>query len=250
MTPTLIYCADGNKRFASIAVEHGLKYGARLPGKVYLPPYFSDQNWKKPEKEKYMAMLAKHRPVLATVLDYEYPDQFREVMGWAELASCYSETVIIIPKVIGSIGHFPPYINQKPVRLGYSAATSFAGTKVPLGDFRGYPVHCLGGSPAIQMDIHRKIGILSADGNMIAKMARKCQFYSPGFRAKNNSWPRLKEAGLGFISQDAIYLAMHLTCIAVPLAWDGISGTNIYEAQLAYLESQNIKPEFIRKALL
>ena len=74
----LIYCAAGNRRFAEIATSHGFRYGAQLPGTVYTdvaPLYFADQDWKEPNRDKYMSALAQHRPHMATVLDWEREEQ-------------------------------------------------------------------------------------------------------------------------------------------------------------------------------
>lgn len=235
--PTLIYCADGNRRFAEIALRNGYKYGAQLPNTVYFTPYFADQNWKKPVRDSYMATLKKYRPALATVLDWENEKQYNEVMNWAEEAAQYVEAVIIIPKVIGGIKRLPRSISGKPIRLGYSAASSFSGTPVSLSEFAGWAVHCLGGGPARQMEVARTVNVISADGNYIQNVARKfSQFYAPGMIAKHQSWPTLRSIGHGNKKQDAIYLTFELTCIAVPMAWRGESGARIHEAQISFLE--------------
>jgi hypothetical protein len=90
MIPELIYCAAGNRRFAEIAIRNGFTYGAQLPKTIYYTPEFVDQNWRKPDRMKYMNALAQYRPRLATVLDLEYPHQFAEVLSWAEVggAAC------------------------------------------------------------------------------------------------------------------------------------------------------------------
>ena len=69
-TPRLIFCADGNARHAAIAVAEGWEYGARLPARGLAPHplAFADQDWKRPDRGRYMACLEKHRPALATVL--------------------------------------------------------------------------------------------------------------------------------------------------------------------------------------
>ena len=59
--PDLIYCADGNPTFAALAVAAGWRYGARLPGTVYQPVHFADQDWRNPDRARYMAALATHR---------------------------------------------------------------------------------------------------------------------------------------------------------------------------------------------
>jgi hypothetical protein len=243
VTPTLIYCAGGNRRFAEIAIRRGFRYGAQLPSTVYFAPYFADQNWKKPVRSKYMGTLEKHRPDLATVLDWEHEYQLQEVMEWAEETSQYVETVIIIPKVVGGIKRLPKSINGKEVRLGYSAASTFSSTPVSLSEFKGWPVHCLGGSPRTQMQVFKTVECRSADGNYIQQQAReRGQFLSPAMRGKRNGWPRLQEAGLGHVGKDAIYLAFELTCIAVPMVWAGESGVSIYEAQMAWATEAGFQP--------
>lgn len=248
--PTLIYCADGNQRFAEIAIRRGYKYGAQLPNTIYFDPHFADQAWKTPNRPGYMAALAKYRPALASVLDWEREEQLSEVLEWAEEAAQHvTDSVIIIPKVIGGINRLPRTIGGKSVRLGYSAATTFAGTPVSLGEFRGWPVHCLGGSPVVQMDVARKTDCHSADGNYIQNMARRnCHFYCPGSRSKHNNWPTLREAGL-YIAWNAPYAAFELTCIAVPMAWAGYSGADIYEAQMSFISSIGMPPAITQKRM-
>src|SRR5258706_14946240 len=87
MIPTLIYCADGNRRFAEIAIRHGFTYGAQLPNTIYFDPQFVDQDWQHPDYDAYMACLEKYRPALASVLDFESPDQLAEVLKWATTAA-------------------------------------------------------------------------------------------------------------------------------------------------------------------
>jgi len=241
---TLIYCADGNRRFAEIALRHGYKYGAQLPNTVYFPPMFTDQNWRNPDRPGYMAAVQKFRPALATVLDWEREEQLPDVLDWAEEAAQWvTEAVILIPKVVGGVKRLPREICGKQVRLGYAAATTFSGTPVPISEFRDWPVHCLGGGPANQMDLARSLDVQSADGNYIQSMARKyAQFYSPSAsRAKNRSWPTLTGAGL-LVEWDAPYVAFELTCIAVPMAWNGCTGQQIWSAQLEFLRSIGIEP--------
>lgn len=249
--PILIYCAHGNKRFAEIAIRHGYKYGAQLPNTIYFDPYFTDQNWKKPIRDKYMQAVAKYRPAIASVLDLEHSEQLDEVLSWADEASQHvTDAVIIIPKVVGITAKLPRQINGKQVRLGYSAASTFSSTPVSLEEFKAWPVHCLGGSVKTQMSMMRTHDLRTADGNYIQNLARKyCQFYSPSVRARSNGWPMLREFGLGFQKEDAIYLAFELTCIAVPMAFRGETGKNIFDAQWEWLHAQGIYPEQVQLAM-
>lgn len=219
--PTLIYCASGNKRFAQIAIESGFEYGAKLPHVVHFPPYFADQDWKKPNRAGYMAALAKHRPQVATVIDWEEQDQLSEVLSWAEEASQYVEVVIIIPKVPGGISQIPRRVDGKEIRLGYSVPTKYGGTELMSWEFAGWPVHLLGGSPQAQMRIAPYFNVVSTDGNMAMKMAsRYCMFWSGGNAryASNRWWPTLAEAGLSD-TEEAMYSAFQMSCQNIYKAW-------------------------------
>lgn len=230
----LIYCADGNKKFAEIAIQYGFTYGAQLPNTVYFRPDFADQNWRNPDRQRYMIALDKYRPRLATVLDLERDDQLDEVLSWADEAAQYvTEAVIIIPKAFGATGRLPREMRGKQVRLGFSVPTRFAGTQVPTWEFSGWPVHLLGGSPNEQMKLSQYLTVASADGNYAQKMANAHnQFFAPGTAkyAKNRYWPQLKEAGMGFIDNEGPYHSFRLSCINIRAAWSGNRATIRYAA--------------------
>lgn len=218
--PVLIYCADGNRRFAEIAINAGYEYGAQLPNTIYYPPYFVDQNWRKPNREAYMAALDKHRPFMASVLDWERPEQLPEVLGWAEDAARFVETVMIIPKVQGGICMLPRSIGGKPVRLGYSVPTKFSGTQLFLSEFLGWPVHLLGGSPNAQMSLAQYLDAQSIDGNLHALIAlRYAKFWY------SRKWLSILEAdgkrwNDGAEKCDAPYEAFRRSCENIMAAWN------------------------------
>lgn len=219
----VIYCADGHRRFAEVAIDAGMLYGAQLPGTVYYAPYFADQDFKNPNRAAYMEALVDHRPHMATVLDWERWDQLDEVLAWAEEAAQHVEVVIIVPKVHGGIAYLPTTIAGKPVRLGYSVPTRYGGTPVQVAEFaawEGDGVHLLGGSPEKQMGLYRTLGnVRSIDGNMAKKMAHRCMFWSLGLRsAKNPHWPSLSEAG-GWVGLDANLEAFRRSCANIMQAW-------------------------------
>lgn len=226
----LIYCADGNARFAEIAIEAGFTYGAQLPNKVYFSPEFVDQNWKDPDLYIYTASVAEYRPRMATVLDWELPDQLPTVLAWAETIAIFVDTIIIIPKVIGGISQLPTKINGRQIRLGYSVPTSFGGTQVPIWEFNKWPIHLLGGSPKKQFELSHYLNVVSLDGNYHLKMATKYnQFfvYDGSARyASNRWWPTLRESnngknwGDGTDKADAPYEAFRRSCQAIKKMWD------------------------------
>ena len=213
----VIYCADGNSRLAEIAIDAGWIYGARLPA-AGLPyrPYFTDQNWRQPARTAYMGLLAKYRPQLATVLDYEHADQYDEILDWAAEAAQYVPTIIIIPKVSRTISDLPIDIDGHPIRLGYSVPTRYAGTTVPLIEFADWPhgVHLLGGAPEKQIELARLLGnVRSADTNYHAKMALNyAKYWTP------TGWRPLSADGRTH-KRDFIYEAFRRSCLNILDAW-------------------------------
>mgnify|MGYP000264069266 CR=1 FL=1 len=185
-TPRLIFCADGNARHAAIAVAEGWEYGARLPARGLAPHplAFADQDWKRPDRGRYMACLEKHRPALATVLDWEHPEQLPEVLSWAEEAAQYAtEAVLVIPKVPGGVPSIPRRVGGKDIWLAYSVPTSYGGSPLGLWEFAGWPVHLLGGSPQKQRELWSYLrgiaDVRSLDGNMVKKMATgRCCYWA------------------------------------------------------------------------
>ena len=220
----VIYCADGNKRFAKIAIDHGFNYGAQLPGTTHFPLYFADQNWKKPNRTQYMAALKKHKPYMGTVLDLENETQLNEVLDWAAEAAEYVNVVLIIPKIFNIIDSLPREINGTKIRLAYSVPTKYGGTSVPIWEFYGWPIHLLGGSPHAQMEISHYLDVKSVDGNIMNLMAtRWLQFWTPGDAryAKNRWWPTLRESNNNqpMTGDDLIYEAFARSCKNIMTAW-------------------------------
>jgi hypothetical protein len=215
-TPTLIFCADGNPRFAEIAIRNGFLYGAQLPNKVYHPLVFADQNWKNPRRRQYMAALKKHRPALATVLDWDENATFEQVMNWAVEAAWYVPEVIIIPKIPGSVGDIPETIGNAKIRLGYSVATRYGKTDVPVDEFGSRPVHLLGGSPKAQKALATQMNVVSADSNY----AQKCALQYGKAWMNEVGW--INPADLGLYrrqDKDVAYFAFEMSCRNIQEMW-------------------------------
>ncbi len=224
----IIYCAASNKTFAQIAIDAGFTYGARLPATVYFPPEFVDNDYKKPAKEKYVKEVAKVKPRLATVLDWQTRDQLPEVLTWAEEIAPYVQEVLIVPKLVRTIALIPNSIGGKPIRLAYSVPTSYGGTPVPTQEFGNRPVHLLGGSPNIQRKLNKYLNVVSLDGNYHQLMANHNQFFvHTGLAryARNRFWPTLLEAdgkkwGDGSKTANAPYEAFSRSCEAIMELWE------------------------------
>jgi len=224
--PTLIFCYGGNRRLSDIAYESGYKLGAQLPGTVYHPIHFADQDWRNPNRERYMASLADLRPEMATVLDWEYEYQLDEVLSWAEEAAQYVQRVLIVPKVQGGVRKLPKTIGGKQVVLAYSVPTKFGGSELPLWDFLDWPVHLLGGSPHAQMKICAHLpGVISADGNMAGKMAHRCRFWRSK-KGQHGHWVNMYEVGDIGWGNDANYEAFRRSCHNIIAAWEDFANIN------------------------
>jgi hypothetical protein len=226
----LVYCANGNTQLTDIALAHGFYYGARLPGSIYHPIWFADQDWKKPDRAAYMAGLAEHRPYMATVMDWEREEQLPDVLSWAEEAAQYVEWVVLIPKVLGQIGRLPRRIGGKRVVLGYSVPTKYGGTPNPLWEFAGWPIHLLGGQPQYQMELWRYFTciseVVSADGNYAQRMAVKyVRFWKPGnaYYTDSRFWPRVRDVDGERWGHDAPYEAFRRSCANIMAAWERLT---------------------------
>lgn len=215
----LIFCAGGNRPYYEIATACGFLYGAQLPDTVYGPLAFADQDWKRPNRARYMEALAKHRPNMASVLDLERKEQLPEVLSWSEEAAQWVERIMIIPKAHGVIRSLPRSIGSATVILGYSVPTRHGGTAVWAGEFEGWPVHLLGGSPQAQIRWAARVrGVISADGNMHALQARRCRFWSAEKGSKGH-WIQLSEAGDTERGADAPLRAFRRSCENIVAAW-------------------------------
>lgn len=244
--PTLIYCADGNPRYISIAAnepdendkrkygEHHFLIGAQMPRKVYRDNlYFIDVHPQKlPKQPVYVNRVKRYRPFLASVHDWTEMSRFDEIMMRAEEISQYADNVLLIPKVPGGIKLLPRTINKKPVILGYSVSTDHGSTPVEKNEFAGWPIHLLGGSPHEQMRLFREFSriadVVSVDGNMHNKMAnRYCAFWDPTKSTSRGYWPTIEEYdkkrwGDGSVSADAPYEAFRRSCENIWIEWQRI----------------------------
>lgn len=222
--PELIFCYGDNQKFADIAIATGYRYGVRLPeDKPMAPISFADQNWHRPDvRNAYMQLLSEYRPRSATVLDLERVEQLGEVLSWAEEVAQYCQQVLIIPKAHGVIQRLPRRIGGADVVLAYSVPTRHGGSAVWAGEFQGWPVHLLGGSPHAQMRWGARFGnVISIDGNMHAKQAHRCRFWSQQKGTKGH-WVQLSEAGDEERGKDAPARAFRRSCENIAAAWRGM----------------------------
>lgn len=219
----LYFSSASTRQFTPIAIAAGWRPGAQLPNAVYAAPEFVDQNYRKPDLERYAAKVRDWTPALATVLDWGQGISFQDVMTWAEAIAPFVCEIIVIPKIPGTVSQIPTRISGRPVRLGYSVPTSHGGTSVSFSEFGIRPVHLLGGSPQLQYRIAHFLNVVSLDNNYIQKMALHNQFFSvtpvPG--AKNKWFPQLAEVGDGDLDTDTHLEAFSRSAENVIRLWKG-----------------------------
>lgn len=197
-----VWCADGNPVHSRLAVEAGWLYGVRLPARGMLadvPLFMADQDWKKPDRSRYMRELQRHRPAIATVLDWEEESQLPEVLSWAEEAAQHvGEAVLLVAKVPGGVSLLPRRIGGREVWLAYSVPSSYGGSPLGLWEFAGWPVHLLGGSPQRQHEVWTYLrgiaDVRSADGNMLKKQATSRCLYWTREKTQHGHWQPLNRA--------------------------------------------------------
>lgn len=219
----MIWCADGNADHSRAALAAGWLYGVRLPARGMLtdvPLAFADQDFKRPDRGAYFFALSAYRPALATVLDWETPEQLPEVLSWGEeAAACVTEAVLIVPKVSGMIDRIPRRIGGKDVWLAYSVPTSYGGSPIFLEELRGRPVHLLGGSPHRQYETWRYLkgicDVRSMDGNAAKKAGTSRCLYWQRERAEKGHWRALD----GFDGNGPTE-CVRRTCANVAAAWE------------------------------
>lgn len=191
----VIYTIDGTDCTCCLAVQAGLKYGFRS-AQFRVCPYvgqlsgrhavaFIDNDFKDYDHEQHKRVVGKYQPRYATVRDIMSERQcaeagiefypFEQIMRWAEELENYAENVIVIPKY-DCIADIPErYV------LGYSVPTSYGGTPMPAGKFRGRRVHLLGGSWKAQLGYLALLGddVVSLDTNWVQLIANYGQWVMP-----------------------------------------------------------------------
>jgi hypothetical protein len=220
--PTLIYCGNGNWRLEKIAQECGFKYGLRLPQPKYINTdlYFADQNWKKPNKKKYIEKIFEYQPKLATVIDIEHRNQLPEALCWAEEISKIVETIILIPKCTGVINKIPRYINDKKIILGYSVPTKFGATKLSLHFFDNWEIHLLGGAPEKQIEYAKDLNVVSIDCNYHSMKANKFGQYWTGKFNGDTRWWRIYNNNITIPPRERSLNAFEISCKNIYKYWN------------------------------
>lgn len=194
----LIWCQGGNPASARLAVGAGWWYGFRSDGNHYAaglgPVALLDCDWTAPDWPRHLDAAAEHRPWLAVVPDVmAEADADRAVRQAEALAPHCGLGPLLVPKAEGVVPRLPRTVGGRPVVLGYSVPTSYGGSELGLWSYRGWPVHLLGGNARRQADLAGYLDVVSADGNLAWRLARRGVVVGPNGAAG----PTLRQADGG-----------------------------------------------------
>lgn len=175
----IIYCAGGNKKLASIAIEEGFLYGSRSDDiRTIRCNGLIDINWKRYDWEKHLEQVAKHKPKYAVFPDITEYEDFETKLFLAEELMKYCTRVIIVPKIDGIIRLIPLQF-----LIGISIPTSYAGFLPDISEINYREVHFLGGTPGQQRDLwhtykSNNIQVVSVDCNSHSKASDFGSFWN------------------------------------------------------------------------
>lgn len=183
--PFLFYCGLGGNKYDQIAysLNWNLGINSKLQSKGKYPVLFVDNDWKNYNHQKHLEAVKRHKPLFATVKDFESINESRLIIKWAKEIAQYCGRVLIIPKL--SNEHIPVYLWQKkqglwnfPHWLAYSIPTNYGGAKYDKRIFDNNHIHLLGGSPTQQGKFYdffenfTNSKVVSLDGNYSMKIAK------------------------------------------------------------------------------
>jgi hypothetical protein len=215
----LIYCAGGNPRLSQIAYEEGWQLGYRSDKSMGdFPVVFVDIDYKRPNFEKHLEIVKRHRPRYATVPDLSECEASQadidRALRQAEQIAGYCEIPLIVPKLAEQVAMLSP-----DVAVGYSIPSSYGGAKFAPDVLAGRRVHLLGGSPRKQWQAYEALKgiatVISADGNYAQGQAVKYAMYWQSHR-----WfyhPRKGDGG-----KDLYFECWRWSCRNIRAAWSAL----------------------------
>ncbi len=150
-------------------------------------------------------------------------EEIERALRRAEELAPYCDHPLIIPKAPGVIGRLPREIGGKALVLGYSVPTSYGGTELCVWDFAGWPVHLLGGNARRQVELCGYMDVISVDGNLAWRLARR------GVTVRENgaAGPTLKQAdGQRWSGENGCLEALRRSLINLKSFW--LRHTEVY----------------------
>jgi len=216
----LIYCAAGNPRLVEIAHATGWQLGMRSDASpMKHAPIFIDIDYKKPNFEKHLEIVARYHPKYATVPDLSETEvSWHDVLdkiAMAHILANYCDIPLIVPKLPGQIALLPP-----DIAIGYSIPSSYGGAQYPLWELAGRRVHLLGGSPRKQMQAYLHLSaiaeVMSADGNYAQSQAVRYAMYW-----QKHKW--LYHPDKATNGRDLYYECWRRSCVNLLTAWQKLT---------------------------
>src|SRR5262245_7707935 len=217
----LVWCQGGNPRSARLAVAAGWWYGFRSDSNHYAdelgPVALVDVRWDaRVDWPRHLDVVARLRPYLAAVPDVLAPAEFDRALRQAEQLAAHASP-LVVPKCYGLTADLPREFRGRPVVLGFSVPTSYGGTPLPVWEFAGWPVHLLGGNARRQVEYCSYMRVVSADGNLAWRLARRGIVVTP----RGTAGRTLRDAdGVRWPGPDAPLEALRRSLVNLRQFWD------------------------------
>jgi hypothetical protein len=186
MAIEFIGCRGGDPDAPRLLASEGWRYGARSNYTIYAWPYFIDIKWQDYDWAKHIALIAKWRPVMAMVADYERPEQKALMLSQVSEISALEVRPMVCPKFPGASLDIPD-----GVVVAVSVPTDYAGFLPDPAEIKGRDIHFLGGHPdqfRILKHDYGRSNLISVDCSAIFQKAQFGAFWS----AKGNTWRYIK----------------------------------------------------------
>jgi hypothetical protein len=189
----LIFSCGGTSAEAHLGYRLGWKQGvissAAATARAFFNRYpkapgltFMDNEWQDYDHKRHVDAVAEFHPTYATTRDLLTREQAEaagvvwhsldDTLAMAEDVARHTDNVILIPKY-ACIPDIPERIGGARVVLGYSVESSYGGTPLPIAQFRGRPIHLLGGPWKKQRAYLNLMGddVVSLDNNNVLKVS-------------------------------------------------------------------------------
>lgn len=188
----VIYIRGGVPRAPDIARRAGMKYGIRHDYTAYGDVYMLDIAWERfkrnPEREwqRYQSKLAKVRPVVAMVQDFEQHIQPSVIYAQVStLLDAGVQRVMVCPKRRDWQRWIPVVLRQWIIIAMSMPAPSYDSYPLPPETLMGWDVHLLGGNVRAQAEWISRINaaggqVVSADNSHYARKAALGQMWDGG----------------------------------------------------------------------
>lgn len=164
--PLLFFCGSGsNSKHDAIAADAGWMSGARSDRGLKQHVCFLDLDWKKPDVKNHQQKVEQNKPLLATVLDVETPEQIPLAFEMAENLAPYCGRVVVVPKCFEAFEAFSKNFKH-PFWWGYSVPTGYGSS--PVSNVLSDSIrlcHLLGGSAKKQASIAKNMARLASLDN-------------------------------------------------------------------------------------